>query len=62
MKAERRPNPEDAIKLDVLMWGWNTCSTPYLKANNFRLRDSMLAALEKDFRRRFKVKALPCAD
>ena len=36
-------------KLDVLMWGWNTCSTPYLKANNFQLRDSMRDALEKNF-------------
>jgi hypothetical protein len=27
-----------------------------------RLRDSMLEKLEKNFRRRFNVKALPCAD
>jgi hypothetical protein len=61
-KAERKQSPEDAIKLDVLMFGWTKCSTGYLKANDFNLRDSMLKSLEKDFRRRFKVKASPCAD
>jgi hypothetical protein len=62
LKAESKPSPEDAIKYDVLMWGWNSCSTPYLTANNFGLRDSMRDALKRSFRRRFKVKAFPCAD
>jgi hypothetical protein len=62
LKAESKPSPEDAIKLDVLAFGWRACSTGYLKANDLRLRDSMLAALKKSFRRRFKVKAFPCAD
>lgn len=62
LKAESWPSPEDAIKRDILDFGWNSCSTAYLKANDLRLRDSMLEKLEKNFRRRFKVKAFPCAD
>jgi hypothetical protein len=62
LKAESKPSPEDAIKYDVLMFGWNSCSTRYLKENDLHLRDSMLEAIEKKFRRRFKVKAFPCAD
>jgi hypothetical protein len=61
-KAESRPSPEDAIKYDALEFGWNSCSTAYLKANDFHLRDSMLKMLEKHLRRRFKVKAFPCSD
>jgi hypothetical protein len=61
-KAESKPSPEDAIKYDVLMFGWNNCSTEYLKANDLHLRDSMLAAIKKNFHQRFKVKAFPCAD
>jgi hypothetical protein len=62
LKAESKPNAEDAIKYDVLMSGWNNCSTGYLKTNDLNVRDSMRHSLEKDFRRRFKVKAFPCAD
>ena len=60
--AESRANAADAIKLDVLEFGWTHCSVPFLKTNDLRPRTSMRAALEKSFRRRFKVKAFPCAD
>lgn len=62
LKAESKPRPEDAIKYDVLLFGWNNCSTAYLKGNDLHLRDSMVDKLEKNFRQRFKVKAFPCAD
>jgi hypothetical protein len=60
--AESRANAADAIKLDVLEFGWTHCSVPYLKTNDLRPRTSMRVALQKSFRRRFKVKAFPCAD
>jgi hypothetical protein len=62
LKAESRPNAEDAIRLDVLGFGWNNCSTAYLKTGDLSHREAMRAALEKSFRRRFKVKVFPCAD
>jgi hypothetical protein len=62
LEAESKASPEDAIKRDVLNYGWNTCSTEFLKQNNLQLRDSMRAKLEKEFRRRFRVKAFPCSD
>lgn len=60
--AENRPNAADAIRLDVLGFGWTSCSTSYLKANDMRTAELMRSGLEKSFRRRFKVKAFPCAD
>jgi hypothetical protein len=60
--AESRPNAADVIRLDVLQFGWNNCSTAYLKTSDEGRRETMRAALEKNFRRRFKVKAFPCAD
>jgi len=60
--AENRSNAADAIRLDVLEFGWTTCSTSYLKTSDLRPRTSMRVALQKSFRRRFKVTAFPCAD
>ncbi len=60
--AEKRPNPEERIKLDVLDFGWVHCSVPYLMTSDLRKGESMRVALEKSFRRRFKVKAHPCSD
>ncbi len=61
--AASRPNGEDRIKFDVLGFGWTTCSTRYLKTNALTDRTGkMRAALEKQFRRQFKVKAFPCSD
>jgi hypothetical protein len=60
--AASRPNGEGHIKRDVLDFGWTTCSTGYLKTNAFADRmEKMRDALEKQFRRRFKVKAFPCS-
>lgn len=60
--AASRPNGEDSIKLDVLGFGWNNCSTAYLKRNAFTARtEKMHDALERQFRRRFKIKAFPCS-
>ena len=48
---------------DVLMYGWNNCSTTYLKSSVDQKRsDEMKATLEREFRRRFKIKAEPCSD
>lgn len=60
--AESRPNAADAIKLDVLMFGWSNCSVAYLKTSDESRHEAIRVALEKNFRRRFKVKAFPCAD
>ena len=60
--AENRPNAEDAIRLDVLGFGWSNCSVPYLKTSDLRTGEMMRAAIEKSFRRRFRIKAFPCAD
>jgi hypothetical protein len=60
--AESRPNAKDAIRLQVLTYGWINCSTSYLKTSDESRDVAILAALQKSFRRRFKVKALPCAD
>ncbi len=60
--AENGPNPEERMKLDVLTFGWQNCSTRYLKINNEQEAETMRAQLEKSFRRRFKVKNYPCGD
>jgi len=60
--AESRPNAKDAIRLQVLTYGWISCSVAYLKTSDLRPSTSMRVALQKSFRRRFKVKAFPCAD
>ena len=60
--AESRPNAADAIRLDILTFGWTTCSVAYLKTSDESRDVAIQAALEKGFRRRFKVKAFPCAD
>jgi hypothetical protein len=60
--AESRPNAADAIRLSVLGFGWNNCSVPFLKTSDLDRGEAIRTALEKTFRRRFKVKAFPCAD
>jgi len=62
LKADNGPNPSERIKFDVLTYGWRRCSVPFLKTSDLQKGESMRAALEKSFRRRFKVKAFPCAD
>jgi hypothetical protein len=60
--AENGPNLEARMKLDVLTFGWQNCSAHYLKINNEQEAETMRAQLEKNFRRRFKVKNYPCGD
>ena len=55
-------NAADAIRLEVLLFGWNNCSVPYLKTSSLSRREARREAIEKQFRQRFKVKAFPCAD
>jgi len=58
-----RPDGDEQIRAFVLGFGWNTCSTSYLKKNEWAKKsESMRRALEASFRRRFKVKTFPCAD
>jgi hypothetical protein len=62
LKAESRPNLSERIKYDVLTYGWGSCSVPFRKTSDLQKRESMRMALEKGFRRRFKIKAYPCND
>lgn len=58
-----RPDADEQIRAYVLGFGWNTCSTSYLKKNEWAKKsESMRKALEANFRGRFKVKTFPCAD
>jgi hypothetical protein len=53
----------DRARWEVLQYGWTHCSTTYLKSNVDQKRsDEMKATLEREFRRRFKIKAEPCTD
>jgi hypothetical protein len=52
----------DRARWEILQYGWTHCSTAYLKSNIDQKRsDEMRAALEREFRRRFKIKAPPCS-
>jgi hypothetical protein len=62
LAADSRPNPDEAIKLDVLTDGWGNCSVRYLKTSDMQTREAMRDALIKSFRRRFKIKAYPCSN
>jgi len=62
LKKESGPNAGQHIQMGVLEFGWGNCSVPYLKTSDLQKGESMRKALEKTFRRRFKVKAFPCAD
>ncbi len=60
--AETRSNPEARIRDDVLMFGWNNCSTRYLKMANVQKKASLRTALDEQLRRLFRIKTYPCAD
>lgn len=58
-----RPDADEKLRDFVLSFGWNNCSTSYLKKNEWAKKsESMRKAIEASFRRRFKVKTFPCAD
>jgi hypothetical protein len=51
------------VRYDVLLYGWNSCSTPYLKVSTNRKRsEEMQAALFREFARLFKIRRPPCSD
>jgi hypothetical protein len=62
--AEGQPDEAERIRKDLLTWGWQNCSTPYLKTGNSvsRTARSMQAKLELGFRKRFRMTRAPCAD
>ena len=62
--AEGQPDEEKRIRWDVLTWGWQNCSTRYLKTGNSvsQKAESMRARLEDGFRKRFRMTRAPCAD
>lgn len=62
-KGHSDPDADKQRRSDVLSFGWNSCSTSYLKKNQWAKKsESMRKALDASFRRRFKIKAFPCAD
>jgi hypothetical protein len=61
LSAETKPNAVDLIKLDLLTYGWQNCSVPYLLANtNSKRFEAVRAASEKAIRVRLRVRAHPC--
>lgn len=62
-RGQSDPDADELKRSYVLGFGWNNCSTRYLKMNEWADKaESMRKAIETNFRRRFKVKAFPCAD
>jgi hypothetical protein len=60
---ESRPDAADRIRREVFRYGWNSCSTPFLKVNDTRrAADFMEAKLQTKFRTRFSMKRHPCSD
>jgi len=64
LSAEGRPDEAERIRVDVLTYGWQNCSTRYLKTGNSvsQKADLMQAQLLDTFRKRFSMKRAPCAD
>jgi hypothetical protein len=52
----------DWVRSDVLQFGWNNCSTPYLKVANRKRADEIKSALVREFNLRFKIKTPACSD
>jgi hypothetical protein len=59
---EGKADAMDRIRYSVLQFGWNNCSTPYLKVANRKHSDEMERALVREFNLRFKIKSPPCTD
>jgi len=61
LAAETKLNAADWIKLDLLTYGWQNCSVPYLLENSdYKRLEALRAASEKAIRARLKVRAHPC--
>ena len=59
---EGKADAMDRIRYSVLQFGWNNCSTPYLKANDRKRSDEMERTLVREFNLRFKIKRPACSD
>lgn len=64
LAAEGQPDEAERIKRDVLTYGWQNCSTRYMKTGNAisKTAASMARKLDTAFRQRFRITKLPCAD
>lgn len=62
--AEGQPDEAERIRTDVLTYGWQNCSTRYLKTGNAVSEKAALlqARLVDTFRKRFRMMRAPCAD
>jgi hypothetical protein len=52
----------DWVRHDILTYGWNNCSTPYLKVADRKRSEEMQTALAREFGLRFKIKKCVCSD
>jgi hypothetical protein len=59
---EGKADAMDRIRYSVLQFGWNNCSTPYLKVANRKRADEIKSALVREFNLRFKIKRPACSD
>jgi hypothetical protein len=57
---EKQPDGLDRIKRDVLIFGWNSCSTRYMKVNDNKRAEEMRMALTREFRLRFPITKGAC--
>jgi hypothetical protein len=59
---EGKADAMDRIRYSVLQFGWNNCSTPYLKAADRKRADEIMSALVREFNLRFKIRRPACSD
>jgi hypothetical protein len=59
---EGKPDATDRIRYSVLEFGWNNCSTAYLKGADRKQSEKMRSALIREFNLRFKMERPACSD
>jgi hypothetical protein len=59
---EGKADATDRIRYSVLEFGWNNCSTAYVKGADKRQSEKMRLALIREFNLRFKMKRPVCSD
>lgn len=64
LAAEGKPDETERIKRDVLTYGWQNCSSRYLKTGNSVAADvaSLRQQLDAKFTARFRITRAPCDD
>jgi hypothetical protein len=62
LSDEGKPDAMDRIRLLVLQYGWNNCSTAYLRVADRKQSEKMRLALVREFVLRFKIKKSVCSD